>query len=271
MNEKSSSKQIEVVYTVDVQGTGAAPFCDMLKTSIFSMKATTTSDAGVRVNILYANVPADLMNEIYGMSAPGFGIRFTKIKPSDLAYMQTLTKHRPSNQVRTWNGIVYARIWTALALPDIDRCIYLDNDTLVRKSLRPLWETDLGGKMLGMNMGTVPEYGYNSGVMLMDLAKMRSDNGMWSRLADYLNKEAKTFFCPDQTAINRFFADQIQPIGREWNYPPMPGKTDTREGANAAIWHFYEGGKPRRLDGDEFGAACLFWNSVLHKAEEAAK
>lgn len=267
----AEKKQIEVVYTVDVQGMGAVPFCDMLKTSIFSIKATTTSDAGVRVNILYANVPADLMNEIYGMSAPGFDIRLVKIKPEDLAYMQTLTKHRPSNQVRTWNGIVFARIWTALALPDIDRCIYLDNDTLVRKSLLPLWETDLGGKMLGMNMGTVPEYGYNSGVMLMDLAKMRSDKEMWARLADFLNKEAKTFFCPDQTAINRFFKDEILPIDRAWNYPPTPGNNDIQGMNTAAIWHFYEGGKPHRIDGDDFGRACLFWNSVLHKAEETAK
>lgn len=264
MNEESSSKQIEVVYTVDVQGMGAVPFCDMLKTSIFSIKATTTSDAGVRVNILYANVPADLMNEIYRMSAPGFGIRFVKIKPEDLAYMQTLTKHSPSNQVRTWNGIVYARIWTALALPDIDRCIYLDNDTLVRRSLLPLWETDLGGKMLGMNMGTVPEYGYNSGVMLMDLAKMRSDKEMWSRLADFLNKEAKTFFCPDQTAINRFFKDEILPIDRIWNYPPTPGNNDIQGMNTAAIWHFYEGGKPHRIDGDDFGRACLLWNQILN-------
>ena len=260
----SDKKQIEVVYTVDVQGMGAVPFCDMLKTSIYSIKATTTSDAGVRVNILYANIPADLMNEICRMSAPDFGIRFVKIKPEDLAYMQTLTKHRPSNQVRTWNGIVYARIWTALALPDIDRCVYLDNDTLVRKSLLPLWKTDLGGKMLGMNMGTVPEYGYNSGVMLMDLAKMRSDKDMWVRLADFLNKEAKTFFCPDQTAINRFFKDEIHPIDRIWNYPPTPGSNDLQGMNSAAIWHFYEGGKPHRIDGDDFGRACLAWNQVLN-------
>ena len=264
MNEK---QQIEVVYTVDVQGMGAVPFCDMLKSSVFSVRESNKGNP-VRVSVLYANIPADLMNEIYGMATEGFSVRFAKIQQNDLAYMQTLTKHQPSSQVRTWNGIVYARIWTALALPDIDRCIYLDNDTLVRKSLLPLWETDLGGKMLGMNMGTVPEYGYNSGVMLMDLAKMRSDPEMWQRLSAFLNKEAKTFFCPDQTAINRFFADEICPVDRIWNYPPMPGMTDLEGMSNAAIWHFYEGGKPRRLDSDDFGRACLLWNQFLNAASK---
>ena len=266
-----AEKTIHVVYTVDIQGQGAVPFADMLVSSVFSLRGTMSAGDRVHAHVIYGNIPADLMDRLSKFVTDKFKVSFTKTKPSDLAYMQTLTRHRADAQVRSWNGIVFARLWTALALPRLNRCIYLDNDTLVRKSLRPLWETDLGGKMLGMNMGTVPEYGYNSGVMLMDLAKMRSDKEMWSRLADFLDKEAKTFFCPDQTSINRFFKDEIHPIDRIWNYPPKPGEQNTKSANEAAIWHFYEGGKPHRLDGDEFGAACLFWNTVLHKAEEAAK
>ena len=264
-------KMIHVVYTVDVQGAGAVPFVDMLVSSVFSLRCAMSPGDSIHVHVLYGNISAELMDRLVKFSSDRFKVSFTKIKPSDLAYMQTLTKHRADAAVRSWNGIVFARIWTALALPDLNRCIYLDNDTLVRKSLRPLWTTDLGGKMLGMNMGTVPEYGYNSGVMLMDLAKMRSEKEMWFRLADFLNKEAKSFFCPDQTAINRFFKDEIHSIDRIWNYPPRPSDNDMAGMESAAIWHFYEGGKPRRLDGDDFGKACLFWNSVLHKAEEASK
>lgn len=117
-----------------------------------------------------------------------------------------------------------------------------------------------------MNMGSVPEYGYNSGVMLMDLAAMRRKERMYQRLDRFLREdEARRYHCPDQTAINRFFAGMIEEIGREWNYPPTQGAKDAKM-KEAKIWHWYNGStKPRRINGDDLGVSFVDWNLVLEE------
>ena len=159
---------------------------------------------------------------------------------------------------------MFARIWMPLFLPNVKRCIYLDADTLVRAPISELYGKDLGDAWLGMDMGSVPEYGYNSGVILMDLEKMRSEQGMYKRLEEFMRANTRGFHCPDQTTINRFFAGRIAEIGREWNYPPSQGASDPAM-KTAKIWHFYNGNtKPYRIAGDDFGRGLVEWNNQLN-------
>lgn len=267
---------MHIAYTIDVQGAGATQFMDQLLVSVYSLRESMAEDDEICCHILYGNIPADLMRKLYALGTDRFRVEFTPIKPADLAYMQSISnkKHDPRAVQRTWSGIVFARLWIPLALPDVDRCIYTDADTLVRKSVRPLWETDLEGNLLGCPTGSVPEYGFYSGLMLMDCKAIREANekeNLYAKLAEHLEKYAHAYFLPDQTTVNRFFAGRIKEVDGTWCVPPRPGYQDVDALNSAAIWHFYEGGKPHRLDGDEFGAACLFWNTILHKAEEAAK
>ena len=87
-------------------------------------------------------------------------------------------------------------MWIPVYLKGLDKCIYLDSDTLVRKPLREIWEFDLGGKAYGMAMGSVPEYGYNSGVMLMDLRKIDTPEN-WKALYEHVSKYARSYMLPD--------------------------------------------------------------------------
>ena len=74
-------------------------------------------------------------------------------------------------------------------LPEVERVLYLDVDTLALDDLAPLWRTDLGDAYVGAvtnvfqpdhlfhaaELGIRPEDYFNSGVLLLDLAALRRD------------------------------------------------------------------------------------------------
>lgn len=261
-------REMHVVYTVDVQGKGANCFIDQLLVSVFSVRESMVRGDRVVVHILYGSIPGSVMDAINKLQTPEFRVEFKKIKEHELAYMQSLTRNDPKSDVRTWSGIVFARMWIPLAFPELDRAIYLDADTLVLQSIRDLWNTKIPeGKMLGMTEPAVPEYGFNSGIILMDCATMRKcgENGMWDELSKYLGANACSFYLPDQTAINRFWSDCIFPIPRKWCYAPRKGRSEL-DRCGAAILHFYVSEKPKRED--DVSRAEHVWNEFLNRAEE---
>ena len=262
-------RSIHVAYALDVRGGGAAPFLDMMLAGVHSLRESKAHSDALVVHLLYGSVPAEFVRRMLALSRDGFRVRLHPIGEGDMEGMQRLTRGDPASPVRTWSGICFARMFLFRFLPEnVRRVIYLDADTLVRGSLRPLWETDPGGRPLAMNMGVTPEYGYNSGVILMDLAAMRAEPDLERRLVAFLDAEARSFFLPDQTALNRFFAGRIADIGRGWNFPPVPGASDPAL-RDAAIWHFYAGAKPSRLSADDAGRSLVDWNKALILAERA--
>ncbi|MGN0490011.1 glycosyltransferase family 8 protein [Ruminococcus sp.] len=91
--------------------------------------------------------------------------------------------------VGRWNISTFFRLFLCTILPDdIDRCIFLDCDTVIRHSLKELWEMDLEGKIVGSaddcrsdryktELGLSPDSTYtNNGVMLIDLKAWREMN-----------------------------------------------------------------------------------------------
>ena len=91
--------------------------------------------------------------------------------------------------VGRWNISTYFRLFLCTILPkDIDRCIFLDGDTVVRHSLKELWEMDLENKVVGSaddcrsdryktELGLPTDSTYtNNGVMLIDLKSWREMN-----------------------------------------------------------------------------------------------
>ncbi len=89
-------------------------------------------------------------------------------------------------EIGRWNISTFFRLFLCTILPDtIDRCIYLDGDTIVRHSLKALWETDLKGKLVGavddcrsdhykFDLGLNKDNTYtNNGVLLIDLKGWR--------------------------------------------------------------------------------------------------
>ncbi|KAI0637646.1 glycosyl transferase [Trametes polyzona] len=119
------------------------------------------------------------------------------------------------------SGLTWAKISMLPILP-VERVLYLDADVLVRGDLKELWNTDLQGHPLA----AVPDVGYpmghdgmkrapyfNAGVLLMDLAAIRSNIGDLHALAATM-KDSKM---KDQDALNAHFEGRWLPLGLRWN------------------------------------------------------
>ena len=155
----------------------------------------------------------------------GEGLKFRHL---DLGEARGVIAGLPVSAYRT-------AIHIRLLLPDLiegdDRLLYLDADTLVNGSLRPLFELDLGSNLLAAvedcgkeqvrlvanpRIGSPPDAPYyNSGVLLFEL-------GEWRRLG--IGRQCmrcaaeRDDFWPDQDAINIVLRGRIQTLEPSWNF-----------------------------------------------------
>ena len=109
----------------------------------------------------------------------GGSIEFLEVPDADVAALPVTDQ---------FTKAMWYRIFLPELLPQLDRVLYLDADTLIVDSLAPLWATDLEGAYLAAvtnvfqsnhvhrpaELGLAgPHVYFNSGVLLMNLADMR--------------------------------------------------------------------------------------------------
>jgi lipopolysaccharide biosynthesis glycosyltransferase len=126
-------------------------------------------------------------------------------------------------------------VWWRLFLPElidgVDRVLYLDCDTLVLSSLRPLWDEDLGARVLAAVANVVEppmrehvaalgvDYVggfFNAGVLLLQLDRMRDERST-DELVDYAVRHHKTLTWNDQDALNVVFKGRWHSLHPRWN------------------------------------------------------
>ena len=126
-------------------------------------------------------------------------------------------------------------MWYRLLLPDLipdaDRVLYLDVDTLAADELAPLWATELGDHSVGAvtnvferrfahrpeELGLAgPQAYFNSGVLLMNLAAMR-DRGAAAALRAYARERGPDLLWPDQDALNVVLGATRLALHPRWN------------------------------------------------------
>lgn len=164
----------------------------------------------------------------------------------------------------------YARLMLGRLLPaDWDRVVYLDTDTITRRPLNALWDTDLRGNLIGAvqddyiptvasphgiptwrKLGLPADLPYfNSGVMLIDVAAWRRED-LGERALAYLDEHPGDISLFDQDALNAVVAGRWLRLDTTWNVTGYWRKPDRRTGAyanildTAAIRHFTGDGKP---------------------------
>lgn len=96
---------------------------------------------------------------------------------------------------------------------DENKVLYLDVDTIIDGSLEDLWNTSLQDNILAGTREIDSGY-FNSGVLLMDLVKIRAEN-YDDQLIDLLNHV--DLYLPDQDALNIVFRDKILPLSDKFN------------------------------------------------------
>jgi lipopolysaccharide biosynthesis glycosyltransferase len=123
-------------------------------------------------------------------------------------------RHLP--RLSRFGSVVWLRFLLPELLPDHDRVTYLDADTFVADDLWALATADLAGNPVGAVANVVPAADWprlarlgfsdpadvlNSGVLVMDLARMRTED-TWGQIGDTVAAFADQITWPDQDALN---------------------------------------------------------------------
>ena len=209
-----------------------------------------------------------------------------RISPADLAQLGTIVSasgatwhaHRVEDAMTgvfppsdRYGYSAWYRILLPEVLPDVDRVLYLDSDLLIRGSLAPVWEADLGAgnclaavtqptlpsvlPRLQETLG-LPDAGsyFNSGVMLLDLERVRA-GGYMDQVLAFIRDGRGPMPWADQDPLNAVLHARRLPLAPRWNamtpifdLPPtkLPyTEAETREArADPAVIHFIGPYKP---------------------------
>lgn len=135
----------------------------------------------------------------------------------------------PSHPVFT--PAMWHRILLPELLPEVDRVLYLDVDTVVVDELEPLWATELGERPVAAVTNVLqhdhrdrpasiglagPEVYFNSGVLLMNLERMRRDDTTAALRAVAIERGAQLAW-PDQDALNLVLGEGRLALHPRWN------------------------------------------------------
>lgn len=115
-------------------------------------------------------------------------------------------------------------------LPQAERVLVLDADTIAADDLSPLWETPLEGGLIAAvtnvfqpdhefhaaRLGVDARAYFNSGVLLMDLAALRRTGAMEEVLA-YARAHPERLPWADQDALNVVLGDARHALHPRWN------------------------------------------------------
>ena len=248
------SSTIEVALCIDDN------VVDYMETLIYSIYKNTSSY--VNVNIIYKELSDESLDKLAWIDEKMSTINVRPVQISEELH-KSLKKISLGHDKWQLPISSYYRIFLADILPDVDRIIYLDADTLLTGDLTELWRTDLEGNFLAACLDEKAymkkavsvlnprrrEY-FNSGVLIFDLYLFRKYKIINSFL-DFLVDTTDLYALGDQDALNLYFLDAVKLLDSSWNYGVPSYKKYT--GVNdVKLLHFYERTKPLRSPYDDY-------------------
>ena len=117
-----------------------------------------------------------------------------------------------------FQGAAYYRLILPSLLSEYDKILYLDGDIIVRKDLWDMGQWMWAGQDYAYRLGIEDIRQYiNSGILVMNLQKMREDN-MEKKFSDFVPElESRGLMYPDQDILNATCYDKIKFISPEYN------------------------------------------------------
>lgn len=225
-------------------------------TSIYSL---FIHNSNVRLHVLYAELSDSAQTVIRRLERAGTDntVEFLPVTGDLLERIKVATGR--------WSQECFFRYYVTELLPETDRVLWLDADTLVRKSIEELYNIDFEGKSFAgvydhtsdpeARLG-ISDY-INSGVLMINTKKLRETgkmNEFWELVAspDYKGE------LPDQDALNIVFRDDIKELDVKYNTFPL----NSNEYADyltdrAVIVHYISKYKPWNTEDVEYFNACF--------------
>ncbi len=259
-NAGLSRKQINVVFITD-EG-----YAMPTAVAITSLKCNRRPEASYCVYVLCKDVVDDSKQRIKKIKDPLF-----EVKCIDAELPAELQQYRKSD------GDIHTTPTSLLKflIPDylsgVDMALYLDSDVLIQKNIEELYATDIENEYAAVVKDIISDnkdfyksidyphkYYFNSGMILLNLKKIREDD-IQSRLIEYRRNGKNQFV--DQDAFNVVFAENVKYVSYRYNFlnkylewrdieylskffgEPVPADADAAISA-VAILHFGSAEKP---------------------------
>ncbi len=139
--------------------------------------------------------------------------------------------------------------------PDAERVLYLDSDTMIRSSLKELFELELSDNYVATvnqknhrkDLSLKSDTYFNAGVVLFNCKLWREEN-VFKKLDDYVKIHNKKISYADQDVLNVISDTRKLDLAQEYNYcePHIRKEIDFAPTINPKIVHF-TGPNPNRF------------------------
>jgi lipopolysaccharide biosynthesis glycosyltransferase len=145
-------------------------------------------------------------------------IKNSKIEFININKYNDLIIREGSNCENQFTFMAMVRCYFPVIFPNEDKILYIDVDTLTIKDLTPFWEKDISNYYLAgvrnFSSDETAQTYVNSGVLMMNLKKMREDN-----IVDEVDRLLRRyhFTYPDQDALNLACAGLILFVDKKFN------------------------------------------------------
>ena len=196
-----------------------ANYMDFTRVAINSAKQTKCKGSVYNFYVMTLDVSEDDKLALKDLEDRNVNVSILEQKEIDLFYIRDTHVSKTS----------LLKYYIPRELKDLDKVLYVDSDIMVLHDLTKLYNTDIEGKYLAavkdpswffenthvvqLNLEERGFY-FNSGVMLMNLAKMRQDN-LIEKLEDYTNNNFRTYM--DQDAFNVVVGNDVKLLDVENN------------------------------------------------------
>ena len=233
-----SDNTIPIFFTVDE---GYAPYLDC---ALCSLLKNASADYSYQIYILHDKMTDESISRISTAleardNAHDFDaeIHFIRME-EEFAGLTDRTENRLRCDYFTMT--IFFRIFIADMFPQYDKGIYLDSDVIVPGDISQMYELALGDCVIGAcpdhsiwgipeleryleySIGVEPHRYINSGVLLMNLKKLREVE-FGKRFLTLLNKHHFDCVAPDQDYINAMCAERILFLDECWDTMPPEG------------------------------------------------
>ena len=257
------NREIPIFFTID---DSYAPF---LAVALNSAIKNSDPQRNYKAVVLYQDLGADNISRLQSLQTENFKIELMPIR----ANMEALDD-RMSNRLRCdyFTLTIYFRLFIPSMFPQYDKGIYIDSDVVLTDDISKLFDIDIGENYIGacndLSIADIPplvaytekavgvnakEY-INSGVLLMNLKKMRDDDLEGHFLA-LLNKYHFDSIAPDQDYLNAMCNGKIYYLDEKWDTMPNDAKPMLTE---TSLIHYNLFSKPWCYDGIQYEEQ--FWN-----------
>ena len=193
-------------------------FCTFV--ALKSMKANKDSNSCYKIFILSKSLLPENKEKLTTLKENNFSIEIIDVEKYCIKYKEIQNILHISNTALIKFDI-------ANILNNIDKVLYLDGDVLVTKDLSNLFNTDINEFFLGAireiraeknnyNKLVGTEYYFNSGVMLLNLKKIREEN-IAEKLINVKLHQPSTWYCMDQDVFNNVLGNKFKVLPPKYN------------------------------------------------------